>query len=431
MISPSLVVADKEMLREILVRQFANFPDRRTIEGFNGDMEHGILFRKGQQWKQNRSIISPTFSSGKLRQMVPLIQEACDTLLKTTRSAMKDRENSQVEMNRLFGGYTMDVISSTAFGIHVDSQSNPDDLFVVHVKKILAVTLVSPWTLLIMIMPALKKLLLKLGVCIFPEDSQAYFRKLTADLVKERMEGNPTSRKDFLQLVVEAQGSNSGLDGDDGSFCRGLGFEEILANSQLFFAAGYETTSTTLTMTAYNLATNQTCQDKLRKEIENIVGSGRIDYENIQELRYLDMCISETLRMYPSVMRVNRMCVKTTKIKNITIPAGVAVTLPIYALHHDPEVWEKPEVFNPERFSDSGRYDPLDFIPFGHGPRICIAMRLALLEAKMVIVDLVRTFRLCIGNKTNIPPKLEDASLLRPTHMWLRLEELNRTSTLA
>ncbi|OWF47197.1 Cytochrome P450 3A14 [Mizuhopecten yessoensis] len=81
--------------------------------------------------------------------MAPLIKEACETLVRTCRNNIKSGDDGQVEMRRLFGGYTMDVISSTAFGIHVDSQSNPDDLFVTYAKKMFDITLVSPVLLLI------------------------------------------------------------------------------------------------------------------------------------------------------------------------------------------------------------------------------------------------------------------------------------------
>ncbi|XP_069131897.1 cytochrome P450 3A2-like [Argopecten irradians] len=120
------------------------------------------------------------------------------------------------------------------------------------------------------------------------------------------------------------------------------------------------------------------------------------------------------------------MCVKTTKVKDITIPVGMCVSVPVYAMQHDPEVWEKPDVFNPERFSptEKAKYDPMDYMPFGYGPRNCIGMRLALLEAKMALADFVRNFRISVGSKTDIPPKMEDEEILKPKYLWLKLEEI-------
>ncbi|XP_033752138.1 cytochrome P450 3A5-like [Pecten maximus] len=409
MVASNLVVADKEMLKEILVKQFNNFPDRMTIDDFNGDMEGSLLNTKGDHWKHDRSVITPTFSSGKLRKMVPLVQEACDTLVKTCRDAIKRGDGGQVEMRRLFGGFTMDVISSTAFGIHVDSQGNPNDLFVTHAKKMFDISLASPAVLMIILFPSFKPLFRKMGASIFPKDSMAYFRKITTQLYEERRQSKAEGRTDFLQLMVDAQDGRHDIDESNGSAHqeessrKGINFDGILANAEIFFAAGYETTSITLTMTSYNLALNPECQEKLRREIEEEIGSELIDYENVQKLQYLDMCINETLRMYPPALRFDRMCVKTTKVKDITIPAGMVVTIPAYALQNDPEVWEKPDVFNPERFNptEKAKHDPMDYIPFGHGPRSCIGMRLALLETKMAAANAIRNFRFCVGSKTD------------------------------
>ncbi|XP_021359991.1 cytochrome P450 3A8-like [Mizuhopecten yessoensis] len=399
-LSTNLVVADKEMLREILVKQFNNFPDRRTVDGFAGDLEHGLVNVKGSHWKHNRRIITPTFSSGKLRQMMPLIQEACDTLVKTSQNLMESGDDGQVEMRRLFGGYTMDGISSTAFGIHVDSQSNQDDLFVMHAKKMFDISFTKPWMLVV-----------------------------SLDRIRILMY--------FLQLMIDAQEGKLKLDDDEedskeqnnwsSEGHQGLTFDEILGNAKLFFVAGYETTALTPTMNAYNLATNPECQERLRQEIEEKLGSEVIDFENVKKLHYLDMCMNETLRMYPPAMRVNRMCVKTTKVNDITIPAGMTVTVPILAMQHDPEVWEKPVVFNPERFSASERdkHDPMDFLPFGYGPRNCVGMRLALMETKMATAHIVRNFKMCVGSKTEIPLIMKDKSnLLKPVSAWLKLEQI-------
>ncbi|XP_060066284.1 cytochrome P450 3A11-like isoform X2 [Ylistrum balloti] len=434
MLSTNLVVADKEMAREILVKQFNNFPDRRSLEGFNGDIDNSLLVTKGEQWKHDRSIISPTFSSGKIRKMAPLIQKSCETLIETCRNAMKSGNDGQVEIKELFGGYTMDVISSTAFGIHIDSQGNPDDPFIRHAKRLFDFTIMGTWILLAMLFPPIKHILIRCGIYALPRDSMDYFRQFTSRLIEERKRNKKEGRSDFLQLMIDSQEESQAPEGGESSTdpkesktkLKGMSFEGILANAEVFFVAGYETTSVTLTMLAYNLATNPDCQERLRQEIEEEIGSKMIDYDNIQKLHYLDMCLSETLRIYPPALRIERTCIKTTKVKDITIPAGMVVTIPVYAMHHDPDVWDKPDVFNPERFSASEKanHDPFDYIPFGYGPRNCIGMRLALLKAKMATAYIIRSFRLCVGSRTDIPPKMDDSVNLKPISSWLKMEEI-------
>ncbi|XP_069132752.1 cytochrome P450 3A2-like [Argopecten irradians] len=437
MLSPNLVVADKEMLKEILVTQFNNFIDKRAFDGYNGDLDHGLTVNRGQHWKRNRSIVTPAFSSSKIRQMAPLLQDACNTLERSFRKAVRKSEDGQVEMARLFRGYTMDVISSTAFGIQVDSQNNPDDPFVTQAKKMFDFSLTGPVILLILFFPALKPLFLKLGVCIFPRDSMDYFRKLTAKLLDERRKNKEICRTDFLQLMIDAQEGRlqPDIENEDehhnilsNQQHEGLTFDEILGNVQLFYVAGYETTAIALSMITYSLAIHPDCQDRLRQEIEDKIGGPEnIDCENVNKLQYLDMCIHETLRMYTPFMRVDRKCVRTTKVKDITIPAGMMITIPVYAIHHDPDVWEKPEVFDPERFSPSAKaqHDPMDFLPFGYGPRGCIGTRLALLEIKLATSRIVSKFYLRVSSKTHIPPKMEEKAVLMPSCVWLRMEEIS------
>ena len=93
--------------------------------------------------------------------------------------------------------------------------------------------------------------------------------------------------------------------------------------------------------------------------------------------------------------RTDRICIKDSKIGEINIPKGIAVVGPIYAIHHDPKICPEPEKFNPYRFTpeEKAKHGLCDWMPFGVGPRHCIAMRLALLEVKVAVAYLVRKYK--------------------------------------
>ena len=93
--------------------------------------------------------------------------------------------------------------------------------------------------------------------------------------------------------------------------------------------------------------------------------------------------------------RAERVCRRDTKIGDICIPKGMVVIAPSYAIHHDPKIWPEPEKFNPYRFTpeEKANHGPYDWIPFGSGPRMCIAMRFALLEIKVAATYLLRKYR--------------------------------------
>ncbi|KAK3102689.1 hypothetical protein FSP39_013152 [Pinctada imbricata] len=129
-------------------------------------------------------------------------------------------------------------------------------------------------------------------------------------------------------------------------------FQEILSNALIFFFAGYETTASTLSFLAYELAHNQDIQDKLFEEVMKNVGEDEADYDNVSNLPYLDMCINETLRKYPPALRLDRTCTHDTDLLGLKVPKGMVVNVPIYAIHHSPDLWENPDKFDPDRYID-------------------------------------------------------------------------------
>ncbi|XP_014467799.1 PREDICTED: cytochrome P450 4C1-like, partial [Dinoponera quadriceps] len=123
---------------------------------------------------------------------------------------------------------------------------------------------------------------------------------------------------------------------------------------------------------------------------------GKLTMKALQSMPYLDMCLKESMRMYPSVPFISRECSEDVKLHPYLVPKGTTVHLGIYDLHHDAKIWPDPEVFNPDRFLPENirsrhRYS---YLPFSAGPRNCIGQRFALLELKALIAPLVYNFYL-------------------------------------
>ncbi|XP_060072393.1 cytochrome P450 3A8-like [Ylistrum balloti] len=435
LIPQTLVIGDKEMLRQILVKEFNNFPDRIIFKGFNGDMETSLNNLGGDHWKHVRNKITPAFSTGKLRKMSRLVDQASDTLVESLRKKIKDGDGV-MEVMEIYGAYAMDVICSTAFGIQVDSQNDPNDEFVVNARKFMDIRLSSPILLVLMFLPKIGFLMPRLGWAFVKKDVQAFFRNVTTKLLNERVAGDK-EHADFLQLMKNVQQDHEDSDeedndNDDGNVQtnklpttwskKGITFDEILGNAEIFFFAGYEISTIALAMASYYLAIHPEYQDKLRQELSEQIGSNPITYENLRRVKYLEMVINETLRINPPGPQTDRVCVKETVINNIRIPAGMNIGIPIYCIHHDPENWKDPEKFIPERFADN--YDPLTFLPFGYGPRNCVGMRLAQMELKMSLAKVVRNFEISICSETQVPPVIASVALLKPKSMNLKLEEI-------
>ncbi|XP_053641271.2 cytochrome P450 9e2 [Cherax quadricarinatus] len=120
---------------------------------------------------------------------------------------------------------------------------------------------------------------------------------------------------------------------------------------------------------------------------------GDITYQGVMEAKFLDACLMESMRLYPAGTFAERECTKTYKLPgtDVILRPGDLVTIPIWSLHHDPRYWPAPEVFLPDRFLPENKSNITNFthMPFGMGPRSCIAMRFALMEAKVALAKLI------------------------------------------
>jgi cytochrome P450 len=194
--------------------------------------------------------------------------------------------------------------------------------------------------------------------------------------------------------------------------------------------AGYETTSTALSYATYILATHPEEQRKLQEHIDAHFDPETEDtaptYEIVSEMDYLDMFIRETLRMFPIAPSViTRQSTEDVCIKDIgVVPAGTLIIVDMYNLHYNPNLWGPldPQEFHPERFAT--KRHPMAWIPFGAGPRNCVGMRFALLEMKMLLVRLLKTYTLIeCGERTRKPfQELEEILVIAPKEVFVQLQ---------
>ena len=157
----------------------------------------------------------------------------------------------------------------------------------------------------------------------------------------------------------------------------------------------------------------------------------KFSYDDIQQMHYLDAVISETLRCYTPFPNLQRTCTKTYQIPgtDIVIPKGGEVWINVASIHSDPKHYDSPLEFNPENFSkeNKAKRNPYAFLPFGQGPRNCIGMRFALLEAKCALATVVKNFTLLPSGKTKEPIEIDPISAITyPKHgLYARVERRN------
>ncbi|CAG2169526.1 unnamed protein product [Oppiella nova] len=422
---PVLTVADPKLIKQILVKDFNAFRNRSTPPG-DGNL---IMVRaRDNNWKRIRAIVSPTFTSGKMRKMYALIDRCCEDFVNTLANDVSNGVN-EVELTRLMGAYAMDVIASCAFSTKTNTYADPNNPFTTNAINYINV---PRWKrVLPMLLPSfIVNTNIYRRVVNVRITETTFFADLSRSLIKKRR-NNSEKHNDFLQLLIDAERPdgdvreasdaneahhvNEGKDemkADAEAFSdvleKKLTEDEILAQCLLFFVAGEETTSTTLSFCTYELALNPGLQDKLYEEIKRVfTEKGEMDYEVLSRLPFLDALVSETLRHYSPLLRLEREAMEDVVLDNtgVKIEKGVIVEIPVYGIHHDPDHYPDPFTFTPDRFmpSNRGHIQPYTYLPFGSGPRNCIAMRFALLEVKLTLAKISHSFRFSRVTDTDVP----------------------------
>ncbi|NXG53040.1 THAS synthase, partial [Psilopogon haemacephalus] len=285
-----VVVSTPDMIKQILVTDFSNFTNRTKPNLVSKPMLDSILCLRDDRWKYVRSILTSAFSDSKLKEMTPLINQACDVLLCNLK--VYADSGKAFDIQRCYSCFTLDVVGSVAFGTEVDSQKNPDDPFVKNCRTFFEMSLFKPLLILILSFPFIMIPLLR----ILPNKKQKELNRFFIQTIKNaivfrQQQDAAERRRDFLQWMLDSRHSSDSLapgcfDVINSSAAPGqnkaplagrapsekvqqmLTEDEIAGQAFLFLIAGYETTTSTLSFATYLLATNPECQEKLLQEVD-------------------------------------------------------------------------------------------------------------------------------------------------------------------
>ncbi|XP_070393465.1 cytochrome P450 3A16-like [Dermacentor albipictus] len=332
--------------------------------------------------------------------------------------------NEDIDVKRLFGHYSLDVIARCAFSTRFYSHPDSTNEFATEVNKASSARRMSWKVIVATLFPGLRKYF---GLRLVTDDDLGYFRKVCQRLINERRQTGQR-HDDFLQLIMDAQ--EGSLDSKEDSIVKqanklfGLvsGTKQVSADSnkrlseveamaQCVFSllAGQVISTSAITFTVYLLALNPRVQEKLRNEVDECIDANGLEpsMDVMSKLKYLHCVVLEGLRLFPSAVRLTR-CTSDDYVigdTGIKLPKGCSIVIPVYAIHHDPEFFSDPEGFNPERFSDENLESirPYTYLPFGAGPRNCLGMRFALQSIKLCLFHSLRSVQFTRTDKTKVP----------------------------
>ncbi|XP_055697965.1 cytochrome P450 4c3 [Phlebotomus papatasi] len=394
----------------------------------------GLLTSSGVKWHSRRKILTPAFHFKILEDFIDVFSEQSSIL------ASKLAVEVEKESFNIFPYVTLctlDIVCETAMGRQVNAQSNSDSEYVKAVYEIGAIVLnrqAKIWLQPDIIFRRTKhfadhqrclKVLHDFSYRVIRERKEmikkeelkklhkltnnnnisdgTFVERDTSDSEEERMQFiasrsmkseseedvvGKKKRLAFLDLLIEASQDGQVLSNDD-----------IREEVDTFMFEGHDTTSAAISWTLFLIGSDPEIQERVIEEIDLVMGGDRERSPTMKELldmKYLECCIKEALRLYPSVPLIARQIKEDVHIDSYTIPAGTTAMIVTYMLHRNPEIYYKPEQFNPDRFlpqNCQGRH-PYAYIPFSAGPRNCIGQKFAILEEKSVISAVLRKYKI-------------------------------------
>ncbi|VDM97339.1 unnamed protein product [Thelazia callipaeda] len=341
----------------------------------SGWIGQGLLISEPKKWRRRRKLLTPTFHYDILKDFIDVYNKHGRTLLSKFQKMCGEHYN---EIFHTISLCTLDVICEAALGTHVDAQNKPSPYldavwkmkYMIHQRTLKAQfysDIFNNWF-------GTGKEELK---CIealheFTGVAIANRKKMADEAGKRRMA--------FLDLMLDMHAKGY------------LSLEGIQEEVDTFTFEAHDTTSASMNWFLHLMGTNPDIQAKVQREVDEILGEEDryVTYEDLGQFKYLEACIKETLRMFPSVPIIARLLTEDTKIGNNILPSGTGVVIIASMVHRDPKYWPDPEVFKPERFISSELKHPYSYIPFSAGARNCIGQRFAIMEEKCVLALLMK-----------------------------------------
>ncbi|XP_032676625.1 cytochrome P450 6a2-like [Odontomachus brunneus] len=424
--SPSLMVIEPELVKEVMQTNFASFQQNAIAVDSNLDplVANNPFIATGEKWVTGRKRLTYAFSSMRLKILLESVKLVCVEFESFLDRKLNKAEKMELDLKELFSRYTAQVVASAGFGVdglcfdEKESSASFRNIAKTVMEPSVRSTLVFN---IIMMIPWLNKIF---KISFIPKHVDRFFRGLITDLMKKRRTEN-VPRNDFLQLMVELER----MEGDKFDV-------EVLASHALSFVLdGYETSSSNLSFISFYLATHSEVQEKLRKEVVSVLSryEGVLTYEALKEMTYLDQVINESLRVTPMGPVLTKYCTAKCELKGsdglvCSVEPGTLILIPVQGLQEDPRYWDNPEVFDPERFSPDRKHsiEKFTYLPFGEGPRICVGMRMALLQVKACLAVFLKKYSLELSPKTQVPLKMLPGNFL-PTPkggLWAFVRQL-------
>lgn len=391
-----LVLNSPEAIHDVLVTNAASYnKSRLTKQVTKPLLGTGLFTNDGEFWKQQRKLVSPAFHTKRIANYADIMVDFA--ALQAKKWSSGEELDVEAEMSEI----TMHIISKAGFDAEVGG-AEAELREAVHavlrvIDKQLDRLLPYPYWWPNAEIRSFNRANDKL---------QAMIQRIIDDRRSGRTGHDIDDKGDALSMLLLAQ-DEAGI---------GMSDKQVRDEIMTLFGAGHETTAKALTWAWYVLSQESDVAARLHAELDSVLAGRLPTIDDLPRLRYLDQFLKEVLRLYPPAWTTTREPNQDTEILGVPVKRRQPVILNIYGVHRNPAFYDDPLAFKPERWTEEFEKSlpKSAYLPFGNGPRICIGMAFATMEAKLVLAVLAQRYELTLRSGHPVEP--QDMFTLRPKY---------------
>nr|AJN91186.1 cytochrome P450 monooxygenase CYP4G111 [Cnaphalocrocis medinalis] len=423
---------------------------------------NGLLISTGQKWRVHRKLIAPTFHLNVLKSFIDLFNANSRAVVEK----MRKEGSKEFDCHDYMSETTVEILLETAMGVSKSTQDRSGYEYAMAVMKMCdilhlrhtRVWLRPDWLfnltkygkdqiqLLDVIHSLTKKVIqrkkedFKAGKRNFIKTTESKDAKLTSveglsfgqsaglkdDLDVDDNDVGEKKRLAFLDLLMEA--------GQNGTV---LTEQEVKEQVDTIMFEGHDTTAAGSSFFLSMMGCHPDIQEKVIQELDQIFGDSDrpCTFQDTLEMKYLERCLMETLRLYPPVPIIARQIKTDLKLASgdYTVPGGCTVVVGTFKMHRLPHLYPDPDTFNPDNFlpEKTANRHYYAFIPFSAGPRSCVGRKYAMLKLKILLSTILRNFRVKSDIKESDFRLQADIILKRAEGFRVRLESRTQVGVTA
>ncbi len=389
---PICLVMHPRDIETVLVTNAGNFTKSSDYRALARVLGNGLLTNEGKDWQRQRGLIQPAFRRESILSYGPVMINAVSRMLDSWSEG--EQRNVHADMMAV----TLEIVARCLFGADVagvtDRVGKAMEVVTDRFMRDASLSLLLPFDLPDFLAPARR-------------DATSELNNIINGIIRERRASRQT-RGDLLDALLEAR------DAEGQPMTDGQLRDEVMT----LFLAGHETTAIALSWTCYLIGQHPEVESKLAEELHEVLGDREPTLEDLPRLRYTEMVLKESMRLYPAVWGIGRRAISDCEIGGYRVNAGTNIFIFQSLTQRDARFFSNPDAFDPERWREdpvrSGKIPRFAYFPFGGGPRVCVGAAFAMMEATLLLAMMQRKFHfeLVPGHPVEPLPSVT----LRPKH---------------